>query len=493
MLLFLGKIVLNKQNLTYNLEDILQHPDFCDKISPKLGRVDELLSCLRDDLWFLAEFPYIDRHYRDTYYSFHSAKFRKMGRNCIRIHIFGGEIVNDNDFGKNRDFLKDSYLGFFIIRPLLNFPLGRSLISPKALKENNFLCCLMRQKVSLFGNSFEAYGFPHVAQDTETHSCAESSLWSFIEYFGSKYLSYKPLLPSQIVKNLLNITEHRLLPSIGLTEKELAKCLHDNGFQCLIYNVYTHSADNSLYELLRIYIESGIPLLLILGNDVAGHALLTIGHEDDMSEYKVPSDKKWVDVSFFKKKLVFIDDNMPPYQIADILNPTAHYQNRELQDLKLISFIVPLPSHMFLVAEKVYMLLERIFEDPNAGLSSGITKWITRLFLAGVHSFKKFVLETDDLLTPGIKEYVLRLDLPKFIWLCEIYHEDEITRKICSGLIIIDATGGSKSLASVLWYTLDEKMYYHDGSVWNKSEPINQFKMRTYQNNLKGEWNKWMN
>lgn len=475
------------------LKNILQRPDFCDKIPPKLERVGKLLSCLRDDLWFLAEFPYIDRHYRDTYYSFHSAKFKKMGRNSIRIHIFEGEPVADNDFGKNRDSLKDNYLGFFIIRPLVNFPLGRSLISPKALKSNNFLCCLMRQKVSLFGNSFEAYGFPHVAQDTETHSCAESSLWSFIEYFGSKYMSYKLLLPSQIVKNLLNITEHRLLPSIGLTEKELAKCLHDNGFQCLIYNVYTCSGNNSLYGLLRIYIESGVPLLLILGNDVAGHALLAIGHEDDMSKYKVPAEKKWVDVSFFEKKLVFIDDNMPPYQIADILKPTEHYTNEELKNLRLSSFIVALPSHMFLVAEKVYMLLERIFEDPNVGLSSDITKWITRLLLTGAHSFKKFVLEGDDQLTSGIKKYMLRLDLPKFIWLCEIYHEDEIAQKICSGLIMIDATGGSKSLVSVLWYTLDEKMYYHDGSVWNKSESINQFKMCTYQNNLKGEWNKWMN
>jgi hypothetical protein len=75
---------------------------------------------------------------------------------------------------------------------------------------------------------------------------------------------------------------------------------------------------------------------------------------------------------------------------------------------------------MFLVAEKAHMLLERIFKDPNAGLASGITKWITRFLLTGSHSFKKFVFENDDLLTPEIRIYMLHLDLPKFIWLCEL-------------------------------------------------------------------------
>jgi hypothetical protein len=31
------------------------------------------------------------------------------------------------------------------------------------------------------------YGFPHIVQDEETHTCAESALWSHIEYFGSRY------------------------------------------------------------------------------------------------------------------------------------------------------------------------------------------------------------------------------------------------------------------------------------------------------------------
>jgi hypothetical protein len=477
----------NKIGFKAKLITMLGDIGFYDHISEKLRRIDNLLSSLKDDVWFFAEYPYIDRHYRDTYYSFHSAKFRETKRNCVRVHIFSGKMFSSDDFIDNREVIKDNYLGFFVIRPLPNFPLGRSLISPKAFKKNDFVCCLMSQKVSIFGISLKAYGFPHVAQDTETHSCAESSLWSFIEYFGSKYSSYKPLLPSQIVKSLLNITEHRLLPSMGLTENELARCLHDNGFQCLKYNINRAKA---LYELIKIYLESGIPLLLLLSNEVAAHATLVIGHENDESNYKVPIDRKWTDVSFFDKNLVFIDDNMPPYQIAHALHPTEHYPDKKLQNLKIWSFIVPLPSHTFLVAEKVYALLNCVFGDPTVGFKDN-TKWITRMLLTGANSFKNFIIEYDDKLSPKMMKYLLHLDLPKFIWICEIYHEKDFANHISSGLIIIDATAGSKSLVSILLYMLDTKMYLHDNFTWTGALPIDQFNMCAYRNNLKGEWNEW--
>jgi hypothetical protein len=392
-----------------------------------------------------------------------------------------------------KDALKDLVIKSFIVRPLIPFVLGRSLISPKALKSNNFICCLMKARISLFGKELEAHGFPHIAQDTETHSCAESSLWSFIEYFGSKYSQYKPLLPSRIIRNLLDDSEHRILPSIGLTGEELTKCLHNNSFQCLVYPIFSNTENNPVFRLMRIYIESGIPLLLILGNKTCGHAVLVIGHENDISVYdsKENSDS-WIDISFFNKKLVFIDDNFPPYQVADLFHPTAHYPKDALKDLVIKSFIVPLPTHMFLIAGKAYGLIKYIFNDPKIGLSMIGWKWLTMLLLTGAHSFKHFITENDDKMNKSLKKYLLLLALPKFIWICEIYKEQEISQSCCSGLLIIDATGDSKSLVSVLWYAVDCQKFSHDGLVWDiESTPIKQFRMCTYKNNLKGEWSQW--
>jgi hypothetical protein len=499
-----GNIILspaNKENLISNLQSILKYPDFCGQESPDTERLGLLLTGFDDKVRFVIEFPYVDRHYRDTYYSFHSSKLKKVGRDCIRVHLFDGEVTKD-DLLKKENGLDEKYWGFFIIRPLLHSILGRSLISPKAFKKNEYVCCLMKIRVSLLGNELTVYGFPHITQDRETHTCAESALWSYIEYFGSKYPQYKPLLPSQIIKTLLDTTEHRLLPSKGLTKDELAKCLQNNGFQCQIYsfsNSATEADKNAVhFRVIQIYIESGIPLLLILGGNGHGHTVLAIGHQEDDSIYDsqnhhFPDGLSWADVSYFNKKLILIDDNKPPYQIADVHKPADYYPNTELKKMRIKSFITPLPEHMFLAAEKVYAMAEKIFNTKIVGLQTNGEKWITRLFLTVSRSFKEFLFKTDNTLAPVLKNRLLSLPLPKYSWVCQIFKAHEYTKNgLCSGLLIIDPTSDGILPASVLFYAIDNNMFSHDNVIWDKKPArIVPFRMETYRNNLKGEWSKW--
>jgi len=493
---YLNITFVNKDELLPELIKILQKEEFCGEEPSIPKKLKDLIANIKDDVQFVLESPYVDRHYRDTYYSFHASKFKKTGRNCIRVHIFEGKITG-NDLYNQKINLDERYWGFFIIRPLPLYVLGRSLISPKALKINNFVCCLMKTRVSLLGNEFTAHGFPHIAQDTETHTCAESALWNYVEYFGQKYHRYKPLLPSQIVTTLLD-SEHRILPSEGLTEKELAKCLNVNGFQCLIYSVADSSKADMFFQLLRIYVESGIPLLLKLANDENAHAVLVIGHETDNSLYNTKNDFSsegavCVDTSLIDKKFVFIDDNLPPYKIAYLSKPADHYSDPKMENLTIKAFIVSLPVHMFLVAEKAYALTQKIFNDPKVGLQTFGGKWISRLLLTGNHSFKKFIYEHDDNMPNIIREGLLHLALPRFIWICELYKEQKFNLNgYCSGLLIIDATSNGKSPASILWYMVDNNLFLYDNGAWNngldRKEP---FRMSTYKNNLKGAWNQW--
>jgi hypothetical protein len=477
---------LDRGNLLRTISEILSGDDFCGGLTPKLTRIEQLLERLNTNIGFILEYPYVDRHYRDNYYLYHAAKFHKVGRNCIRVHLF-----EDPDISIEKlKFSRGKYIGYFIVRPLYKYPLGRSLLSPKALKDEDrrFVCCLMRSEVSLLGYHFEVHGFPHIAQDTETHSCAESSLWCFMEYFGSKYSQYKPLLPSQIYQSIVAVSERRLLSSRGLNDHEILRCLQNNGYQCSIYRVkYGADENDTMFQLLKIYIESGIPLLLLLSTKEKGHTLLAIGH-GNIADYDVP-ENVWADVSTMEKKIVVIDDNIPPYKITEITNPTNY------EAFKITAFIVLLPVHMFLLAEKVYALVETIFDDVNVGLKHlGGGKWITRLLLTNSRSFKSYLVQIENILDSGIKNLLLHLGMPKFIWICEIYRLGDIENKTCSGLLIIDATGNSNTLISVLLYIINDKLIRHDGTIWNaeKSMSIKPFKMLTYQNNLKGEWNQWM-
>jgi hypothetical protein len=347
----------------------------------------------------------------------------------------------------------------------------------------------MKNSVSLLGLKLEVYGFPHIAQDTETHTCAESTLWTIFEYLGSRYSQYQPLLPSQILQNLSIAAAHKMLPSSGLTHDEIAKCLYSNGCECIIDypNRDTEIKDFTL-SILKIYIESGIPILLILNDDIGpDHAILAIGHEIIEEKYMNSRLRKklWVDVSCFKKQLVFIDDNRPPYQVRKIDNPTEYNKK-----YRISCFFAPLPKHTNLDARSAFGLMEVTFSDKKVGLKNFGDKWFTRLFLTGSNSFKNFLLLHSGL-DEDRKGKLLHKPFPKFIWICEVYRPEGYLKNYCSGLMIMDATGYF-SVTSILWYSIDNWLIEQNGIGWSGMKSTKEpFKMTTYKNNLKGEWNGW--
>jgi hypothetical protein len=485
--------IINTESATTNsvlekLKNILQTPQFCGKKLLRLSRISRLLWELNDNITFVIEYPYVDSHYRDTFYFYHAAKFEEYYRNCIRVHLFLDSYIDSFDsLLAMSEAGKQKYVGFFVVRPLPEYPLGRSLLSPAAFKHHDFVCCLMRSEVSLLGIKLEVFGFPHLAQDTETHTCAESSLWSLFEYLGHRYSQYLPLLPSQILHNISNVSNHRSLPSKGLTVDEISKSLHMNGCDCIVDRIDDSlELCNSRLFLLKIYIESGIPVYLTLESDASvGHAVLTIGHENRNTKI-IPRDIRgvWQDVSEFKKPIVLIDDNMPPYQTCDMDSPLSYES-----EYKITNYFVPLPRHTNLDAQRASSLVKNVFNDPKVGLEKFGKKWLTRLFLTGSRSFKNFLLEHSGL-DDNIKQYLLHMAFSKFIWMCEIYKPEDFQEDVCSGLLLLDATGAN-SLTSILWYNVGNKLMQCSGLGWTGIQPIVPFKMATYRHNLKGDWNKW--
>ena len=98
----------------------------------------------------------------------------------------------------------------------------------------------------------------------------------------------------------------------------------------------------------------------------------------------------------------------------------------------------------------------------------------------------------DTLIDENIRKALLRIKLPKFIWLCEIYKNDDLNLEKCSGIVILDSTGGN-ALASVILYILEDKYFITDGMDWVQYKQIAKFSKKTYKHNLKGEWNQWKN
>lgn len=176
---------------------------------------------MRNDLHVIIEGVYVDSVYRDSYYDYYSTKHSTYNRFCLRMSFFDIGFKKDIDFSDESN-IKDNYLGFLVIRPLIKC-IGRNVISPlaKVAPKNDIRICKVSVDASCLGVKLKAEGFPHASQDNETMTCAQTTIWSLLEYYGNKYTYYHPTLPTEIESILEPFSYERQLPSKGLTYNQI--------------------------------------------------------------------------------------------------------------------------------------------------------------------------------------------------------------------------------------------------------------------------------
>lgn len=464
--------------------------NYKDKILPHLEN-------LKDDLWFLVEFPYVDKVYRDSYYNYYSSKLYSYKRDCIRVSIFSFKIEEDQfRMEKLRKKLESSYLGFFVIRPLTPQSWGRSAISPKAIKHNNFIICQTPIGSAVNAVKMQVSAFPHSSQDSETITCAETTLWAIMEYFGHRYPEYQPVLPSKIHKVLSGKKTERQVPSLGLFPTDISFALKEFGFGSRIYS--EEQFQNDFLSILAIYVESGIPVVVLLENNPINHAVLCVGRAQfDHSQLRTAPLEviKFDDGSIFNYKLnskidrdfVFVDDNLPVYQRASLFKPCANYTDEKWNKCHISHLVVPLYSKIYLEAFEAKTF---ILQYTATFLTDKITNdspIFFRIFLASSRSYKDSVA-IDDFMDSNTKELVLDTPMPKFIWVAELSDEILIKKKLARGLILLDATEANLQNNKPLLLSAFKKEFHtwdeRGGDLTKIMIDLKSFKI--YTNNLQG-------
>ena len=421
--------------------------------------VASYLEPLREDLYCLIEYPYVDKVYRDSYYSYFASKHSSYHRDCIRVSLFDSEITGDEFLDKDQHYqLNQKYLGFFIIRPTLSAVFGRAIISPRALIDNDFKICLVKSVIFVLGVRFETEGFPHSSQDEETILCAETTIWALMDYFSGKYPEYKPTLPSQIHSALRNIIFQRQLPSMGLSMDQISFALKEFGFGTRIYNKTAYGKE--IFNIIDCYIESGIPVLIGLEGKAVGHVIIGIGKQydtsftlNDVEKTKFHShgrEKTFIEYTNYHKKIVVQDDNMAPYNIINLNNPGEHYDDEDFKNIEIDSLIVPLYTKIYLEAELARQLFLQIIKDDKVGYDFE-DNFIFRYFLASSRSFKNHISMLKDL-DVDLKFNVISCKMPKFVWCGEIYSPKTDVNLSAEpiGLLVLDATEANRNGISAL-------------------------------------------
>ncbi|MDI9256516.1 cysteine peptidase family C39 domain-containing protein [Flavobacterium sedimenticola] len=448
---------------------------------------------LKEDLWVIIEYPYVDKIYRDSYYTYFASKHNHYYRDCLRVSFFSDEITNEHF--RNEELvseLNEKFLGYLVVRPTFTCPIGRSLISKDAFEENNFITCNYKGSVLVNGVKLTVEGYPHSSQDTESISCAETTIWSVMEYFGNRYPDYKPTMPSNIINVLNKFSKQRLLPSNGLTVDQISFALKEFGFGTSIY-AEDDAFENELDNIIAYYIESGIPVIAAIENENIGHATVIIGHEYD-DEYDFGTVKtrelsysdeiiNYIDYTDLPKKYVVIDDNLAPYRLIDLNNPVEHYEDDDFKGATIESIVVPLYKKIYLEVINARSLAISIISDANFGYKFK-NGFVFRFFLTSSRSFKSHVSKlksNEDILI----EALVLAKMPKFIWVAEIYENNNFNTGKADGLIVIDATEANKNfIDSLLFAGYPDKIFV-------KSEkdfvdlPYNLDFYTKFKNNLK--------
>ena len=392
--------------------------------------LDDYLENMRDGLFCVIEYPYVDKVYRDSYYNYYSSKHYSYQRDCIRVSLFESEIKSEHFLNPECHLdLNRKYLGYFIIRPTINALFGRSIINPKAFEENSCKICTCKINSLVYGVKLETEGFPHSSQDGETIKCAETTIWGLMEYFGNKYAEYKPTLPSKIHEAIARFSYQRQLPSIGLAMDQISFALKEFGFGTEVYSYSTYR--NDIYNIIDNYIESGIPVIVGLQSDEIGHAIIAIGKQyieiSDWKNIKKSCFNAWgkeheyFDASNIPAKYIVQDDNMDPYCIISLDKPGEHYED-ERSKYKIDTVVVPLYPKIYLETVVAKNLALEIIKDKFVGFEFG-SDFVFRFYLSSSRSFKNHIAIQKDM-DVQLKNNLLITKMPKFIWCAEFYRNN---------------------------------------------------------------------
>lgn len=465
------------------------------------GLVEKYFSVLSPNLVVVVEYPYVDKVYRNSYYRYYAGKAEQVARDCIRLSF----LIDTSPTLANKlmkpELWSQFYRGFMVLRPTELNVVGRNGISPIIYNDNDFVICKTNLPASVNGLKVHVDAFPASSQDIETMVCAETAVWALMEYFGNRYAEYMPVRPSHIINLLKSKSFERQLPSTGLTNDQICYLLKNLNFQPIL-QVITDDSDG--YSLISTFVESGIPTVLTMNNseeyengnvnELIAHAILCIGHEnissvaiDDAIAETNEDGIDIVDYDKIKKKFVFIDDNYPAYCMDYLSKPTERYKDvpnegKDWLACRIKFAIIPLYEKILLMPGLVKNMATNFLQYLSIPAGTELTM---RTFLASSRSYRDYVCRNN--MPQDMKDLILNLYLPKFIWVVELSTRTGLKQKYAEGLMIFDSTEPNfKNFSSLdIMYYKKHVAYKDERQVLQFDNNVPEVQFECFRNNLR--------
>lgn len=474
----------------------------------------------------VIESNYVDRDFSEDYSAYYSTLFCAPSKKCSRIHFFSCSIdklrksfskrKNISTIKSNLNYLNESYLGFIVIIPIDDHVIGRTVLSSNIIKKlahsnaTHYYCTTRSiTKINIDGLPIKINGMPFIQQDWQVGVCSSTAIWMITNYmsrFGFRRYSLTKI--TEAANKYLRI--NRPFPALrGLTVQQIISGFSELGIEPIHYQKSSlkSQAQWNPKEIIYNYIESELPVIAVIGNE---HACVIIGHDFNLDTNKGGQLDKLVSNSEFIDCFIVHDDERGPYlllpEFTRVSKNASKYENNNdynpfeeepniytpysMRDITNI--IIPVFQKVYLEGTIVNDLIVNLFTSKTNPCIS-IYKYIMELkeddsllsidtinlgklflyktkktrifyrtrFLLSNHFKENYLLHKKKASSTLIYHYSI-IELPRYIWLVELFYEDDLKEKIIGlgnnadiviGEIIIDATGAD-NMSSIISFHL---------------------------------------
>ena len=279
----------------------------------------------------VVENHYVDRVFMHDAAVYYVRSLRSYPNFTQRVHFFSQpfddtywrEIIDLAGCGEHsafQDNLQNWYLGFSVIRPLPDSPIGRTVLPLHAPSDtDSSFATIRRHNAHLAGFALHVDGVPFQSQDQGVSACATTALWSALDCVAAKE-EITVSSPASISESATRYPLHegRQFPNEGLTIRQICEATRAAGFSPLV--IQSQSVADDLIQLFS-YASSGFaPVLALLpvGGGVTGHAVCCVGLRNGPPLPQSNPEYNFREASSGLRGLYIHDDRLGPYAFAGL-------------------------------------------------------------------------------------------------------------------------------------------------------------------------------
>ena len=277
----------------------------------------------------IVENHYIDRVFMHDDAVYYVRSLRAYPNFTKRLHFFKErfdrtgwrKMIDRAGRGKHsivQDNLQACYLGFSVIRPLPESPVGRTVLPAISPTESAF-ATTRQHNVHLAGFSLHVEGVQFQSQDQGVSACATAALWSALDCIAVRE-EITVSSPASITESATRypLQEGRPFPNEGLTVRQICEATRAAGFSPLVIHSGSIADDRS--EIFS-YARSGFAPVLALHpieDRGEGHAVCCVGLSAGSPPPQIDTACMFREASQGLSGLYIHDDRLGPYAFAGL-------------------------------------------------------------------------------------------------------------------------------------------------------------------------------